>query len=154
MTKRPIRLATRAVLLHQNRLLMVNAFPGNGSDLWCAPGGGAEPGQSLPDNLSRELYEETGLQIVVGAPCLINEFHNPDDAFHQVEIFFRCTLASGKLDDRWLDPENIVTKRRFFTRSEMSRIRFKPDSLPRVAWGGISMQDNCTYDALERLLPQ
>jgi len=146
MPPRPTRIATRAIILHENRLLMVNAFADPSRTLWCAPGGGAEPGQSLPDNLMREVFEETGLTIAVNAPCLINEFHNPSDGFHQVEVFFRCTITNGTLTDSWQDPESIVTRRRFFAQSEMPDIRFKPDSLSHVAWGhGIG------YDPLEVL---
>ena len=47
------RLAVRAAILHSGRLLVVNAYPGQRSDLWCLPGGGVEPGQSLPENLIR-----------------------------------------------------------------------------------------------------
>lgn len=144
----PIRLATRAVLVHQDRLLLVNAYPGDRSDLWCAPGGGAEPGASLPDNLRREVHEETGLDIHVGAPCLINEFHDPDSGYHQVDMFFRCTLVSGALRDDWRDPENVVTRRRFVTRAEMAGLRVKPDSLADIAFG-----DGFGYDPLEVILP-
>lgn len=147
MPHRPVRLAARAVLLHEERLLMVNAFPGDQSDLWCAPGGGVEPHQSVPDNLAREVHEETGLRIAVGAPCLINEFHAPERNFHQVDLYFRCTLVSGALSDDWKDPENVVHSRRFFSRSELKSIRFKPDSLPGIAWG-----DGLGYDPLEPLV--
>jgi len=143
----PIRLSTRAVIVQDARLLLVNAFPGRHSDLWCAPGGGAEPGQSLPDNLAREVYEETGLRISVGAPCLINEFHNPDDGFHQVDLFFRCTITAGTLSDGWTDPEGVVHARRFFTRAELSGIRLKPDSLRDIAFG-----TGLGYDPLEVLV--
>ena len=145
----PIRLSTRAVILQDNRLLLGNAFPGHDSDLWCAPGGGAELGQSLPDNLAREVHEETGLTIAVGAPCLINEFHNPDDGFHQVDLFFRCTITAGTLADSWQDPEDVVHSRRFFSQAELASIRLKPDSLPRVAFS-----DGMHYDPLEVLLPR
>lgn len=128
------RLAVRAVLMHEDRLLLVNAWADPRQDLWCAPGGGVEVGQSLPDNLKREVMEETGLTIDVGPPCLVNEFHNPADQFHQVEVFFRCTLIDGTLTDDWQDPEQIVHKRRFFTREEVAKIRLKPSSLPDVAW--------------------
>ena len=64
------RLAVRAVLIHDGRLLMVNAYPGQTDGLMCAPGGGVERGASLPSNLRREVYEESGLRINVGAPCL------------------------------------------------------------------------------------
>ncbi|MDQ2090213.1 NUDIX domain-containing protein [Marimonas arenosa] len=148
MTSRPLRLATRALILHDNRLLLVNAFPGPEATLWCAPGGGVEKHQSLPDNLAREVHEETGLTIAVGAPALINEFHNPDTGFHQIEVFFRCNVTNGALSDSWTDPEGIVHRRRWFTRAEMAGIRFKPDSLPAAAWD----QAACAYDPLERLV--
>lgn len=140
------RLATRALILHDDRLLLVNAWPGGRSDLWCAPGGGARPGKSLPDNLIREVHEETGLTIAVGAPCLVNEFHDPGSGFHQVDLFFRCTILAGTLSDDWRDPERVVTDRHFFSRGdlELGRIRFKPDSLPAAAWGSAMI-----YDPLE-----
>lgn len=143
----PIRLAARAVIVHENRLLLVNAFPGEMSDLWCAPGGGVEAGASIPDNLAREVHEETGLSIKVGPPCLINEFHNPDDGFHQVDLFFRCRITDGALSEDWRDPEAVVHRRRFFSRDEMEGLRFKPDSLPHVAFGR-----GFGYDPLEVLV--
>lgn len=140
------RLAARALILHNNRLLLVNAYR-EGSDLWCAPGGGVEAGASLPDNLIREVFEETGLTVAVGAPALINEFHDPETGFHQVEIFFRCQIMAGALDQQWRDPAGIVSARRFFSLNEMTTIRVKPDSLANAAWG-----DGCNYDPLERIV--
>jgi 8-oxo-dGTP diphosphatase len=141
------RLAVRALILHEDRLLLVNAYPERNSNLWCAPGGGVQPGASLPENLMREVMEETGLTVAVGSPVLINEFNDPAIGFHQVEIFFRCTITAGKLDPEWLDPEHIVTDRRFFTRAEMMLIRFKPDTLPVATW-----DDRTMYDPLEHIV--
>ena len=131
------RLAVRALILHEDRLLLVNAYPGARLGLWCAPGGGCEAGQSLPENLAREVMEETGLTVDIGPPVLVNEFHDPDTGFHQVDLFFRCAVMAGDLDDSWTDPEGVVTDRRFFSRTELAagHIRFKPDSLPDAAWG-------------------
>lgn len=142
------RLATRAVILHENRLLLVNAYADPGSTLWCAPGGGVEAGASLPDNLAREVHEETGLRVRVGVPCLMNEFHDPARGFHQVELFFRCTITDGVLTESWADPEGIVTRRRFFTQAEVAGLRLKPDSLARVAWAR-----GFGYDPLELIQP-
>ncbi|WP_458789907.1 NUDIX domain-containing protein [Yoonia sp. MH D7] len=143
--KRPIRIATRAIILHNNKLLLVNAWKGR-FDLWCAPGGGAEPHSSLPQNLAREIMEETGLAVQVGDICLVNEFHDPTGTFHQVDIYFRCTVTAGELSDTWVDPEGIVTARKWATRGEVARLRVKPDSLGAVAWGEASA---ISYDALE-----
>lgn len=145
----PLRLAVRAVIVEDDRLLLVNAYPGARSDLWCAPGGGVTPHASLPDNLIREVHEETGLTVRVGAPCLVNEFHDPATGYHQVDIFFRCQVMAGRLDGAWRDPEGVVERRRFFTRQELSGLRLKPDSLPAAAFF-----EGCVYDPLERLVPE
>ncbi|MDJ0822289.1 MAG: NUDIX hydrolase [Paracoccaceae bacterium] len=141
------RLAVRAIILHHDRLLLVNAWPGGQSDLWCAPGGGVERGQSLPDNLAREVHEETGLRIAVGDPCLVNEFHDPDRGFHQVELFFRAQIIDGTLSEAWRDPEGVVDQRQFFTRDETAGLRLKPSSLVEIAWSNA-----LGYDPLEPIV--
>ena len=141
------RLAARAVIVEDGRLLLVNAFAAADSTLWCAPGGGVEAGASLPENLRREVHEETGLVIEVGPPCLINEFHAPETGFHQVEVFFRCRVSAGALCDDWRDPEGVVSRRRWVTHDEMVGLRVKPDSLCRVAFA-----QGMGYDPLEVLV--
>ena len=140
------RLAVRAVLVHQGRLLLVNAYPDGQSDLMCAPGGGVVPGTSLIDNLRREVLEETGLRITVMGPCLVNEFHDPSSGYHQVDIYFRCqVVGSAAIDPAWEDTESIVTDRRWVSAEEMKQLRFKPDSLAEVAFAA----DGVSYDPLE-----
>jgi ADP-ribose pyrophosphatase YjhB (NUDIX family) len=144
MKPRSPRIAVRALLRDaQDRLLIVNAYPGARLGLWCAPGGGVETGASLPDNLIREMREETGLTVSVGAPALVNEFHDPETGFHQVDIYFRCT-AQGPMPEVWADPEGVVSQRRFVTRADLARLRHKPDSLAGAAWG-----EGLLYDPLE-----
>ncbi|WP_342758983.1 NUDIX hydrolase [Paracoccus sp. S3-43] len=119
---KPPRLAVRAAILRDDRLLMVNAYAGRKYDLWCLPGGGVEPGQSLPENLIREVAEETGLTIAVGAPILVNEFHDPTGGFHQIDLIFRARLA----DDSPVtlnDPEGVVNRVLWATRADLRALR-------------------------------
>lgn len=142
------RLAVRAVILQDDRLLVVNAYRDRSRNLWCAPGGGVEPGTSLPENLMREVHEETGLAIEVGAPCLVNEFHDPASGFHQVDVYFHARIRAGRITEDWRDPAGIVADRRFVTQAELRAMRFKPDSLPGIAWGGAGL----LYDPLEPIV--
>lgn len=147
MAARAPRIAVRGVLVHEGRLLLVNAWADHRLQLWCAPGGGVEAHSSLPDNLAREIHEETGLTVTVGAPCLVNEFHDPARDYHQVEVFFRCKLVSGQLQEGWQDPDGIVTKRRWVTEAELAELTVKPSSLAAVAF-----RRGFGYDPLEPLL--
>lgn len=140
------RLAVRALILHQDRLLMVNAYRNAVPPLWCAPGGGVHSGSPLPDNLVREVHEETGLTVAPGRLALVNEFHDPATGYHQVDLYYRCVILGGRLDAPWTDPEGIVSERRLFSHAEMATIRFKPDSLPMVAF---NPETPVHYDPLE-----
>lgn len=144
------RLGVRALILFDDRLLLVNAHRGRKPDIWCAPGGGVERGMSLPENLIREVHEETGLSVAVGPEVLVNEFHDPERNFHQVDIYFRCTVTAGHLHDDWPDPAGVVTARRLFAREALTAgdVLYKPDLLPRAAWGN----DTGLYDPLEVMI--
>ncbi len=145
-----LRLAVRAILVVDQRLLLVNAWPDATSDLWCAPGGGVERGTSLPANLIREMAEETGLTVEPGPLALVNEFHDPASGFHQVDLFFRVRLVAGTLAAEHRDPEGVVTRRRFFSASEIADIRVKPDSLASVAFDAWTAP--ARYDPLEEMV--
>ncbi|MBW4710619.1 NUDIX domain-containing protein [Roseobacter sp. YSTF-M11] len=150
MPSNPVRLAARAVIIHKQRLLLVNAWPKGRSTLLCAPGGGVEPGASLPDNLAREVQEETGLTVRVGLPCLVNEFHDPRSGFHQVELFFRCSiLGDANIPDNWQDPEKIVSHHAWVRREDMSGLNVKPSSLADIAFDPATP---LRYDPLEQIV--
>ena len=151
MSPRKPRLAVRAIIVHEQRLLLVNAYPvEKGSQLWCAPGGGVETGLNLPGNVRREVFEETGLRVSVGDLALVNEFHDPRTHFHQVEMFFRCQIVAGQIDDAWRDPENVVGRRQYFSPSELDKLHLRPKSLPRVAFAGPNLP--VQYDPLEKIV--
>lgn len=74
---RRLRRAVRAFLVDpDDRVLLVRfAFPE--ADVWCAPGGGIDPGEGRLDGLRRELLEEVGLDLAsldVG-PCVAHRVH-------------------------------------------------------------------------------
>lgn len=148
-TKSP-RIAARAIIIHEGRLLLVNAWAAQKSPLMCAPGGGANVGSSLPENLAREVYEETGLRVIVGAPALVNEFHAPQHGFHQVEVFFRCTLDGAvEIAPDWEDSEAVVNRHIWVTQDELAEVFHKPSSLGEVAF-----DPSCPlrYDPLELIV--
>jgi ADP-ribose pyrophosphatase YjhB (NUDIX family) len=142
-------LAVRAVVLDAGRLLVVSAYPGAESDLWCAPGGGVERGQDLAANLRREVAEETGLAIAPGRLLAVSEFHNPAEGFHQVDLIYAARLLdpAGRAAPR--DPAGVVNRLRWVDAAGLAALRFKPDSLAHLAFGPAGP---VLYDPLELMV--
>ena len=101
--------------------------------------------------MMRRVASAMVVTISVGAPCLVNEFHDPGGDFHQVDIYFRChILGSAQIAPDWQDREAIVTRHRWVTQAELAQVPHKPDSLGTVAFGPKEVA--ITYDPLEPIL--
>lgn len=80
-------------------------------DWWNLPGGGLELDETVDQALSREVREETGLEVEVGQ--LVGVYSKPQK--QEVVLAFRCRIIGGKL----IETEEVRECR-----------YFQPDTLP------------------------
>src|SRR5262249_25147534 len=86
-----------AVVVHDDRLLLVRRGRGAGAGLWSVPGGRVEPAERLEAAVIREAAEETGLQVVVDG--WIGWVERIGPGYHFVIHDFAVSLAPGVVPD-------------------------------------------------------
>jgi 8-oxo-dGTP diphosphatase len=88
----------------------------NERGLWEFPGGSVEFGENLADALKREIQEEFGVLIEVGALLDISDHILPEEGQHWVSPTYICRIISGTPTIRepgkssqtgWFDPEHL-----------------------------------------------
>lgn len=89
-----------AVVIHQQAVLLIRRGQAPNKGLWCIPGGGVEPGERLQDALTREVLEETGIQVqpnkLVYHGEIIERDENDGIRFHYVILDYLATYQSGE----------------------------------------------------------
>ena len=83
-----------AVVIHDNRVLLVKRANAPKQGLWCIPGGKIKIGETLQQAAEREIKEETGIVIKAGKPVYV--FDLIDAKFHYIIIDLLAEYVSGK----------------------------------------------------------
>jgi 8-oxo-dGTP diphosphatase len=118
--ERPARpvLGAAAVVIHDGRVLLIRRGHAPDAGEWSIPGGAVDLGESVEAALQREVREETGLDIAVGAFLEIYQRVERDAdgsvRFHFVVLDYAATVIGGTLsagDDAaeaaWVDSSDL-----------------------------------------------
>jgi len=127
--RRPVRGVGGVVHDARGRLLVVRRGRPPYADHWSIPGGRVEPGEDDATAVVRELAEETGLVVRVGALLGVVELGPPEAPV--VVHDYRCELVGGALvagDD--------AAAAAWVTAAELRALPTTPRLLPLLAaWG-------------------
>ena len=121
MARREFVVAAAILLDAQGRVLLVgNDWQGYGNVRWTLPGGVVERGESTLDALTREVREETGLEITA-VEHLAYAVHVEDQRRNDRAVSFAFLARyDGLLNPR--DPDGFIVEARFVPVDEVERI--------------------------------
>ena len=131
----PIRIAARAVILDEGRILVTENRDDQGT-FYLLPGGGQVHGETLAQALLRECREEIGAEVDVGDLLFArdyvgghHEFAATESGVHQVELYFLCRLAFGTAPTAGDAPDVWQTGVRWVSIEELDGVRLYPAAL-------------------------
>ena len=122
------RVGVGAVVMKDERVLLVRRGVPPSEGLWAIPGGGLELGETMQAGAEREILEETGLRIKAGEPIYSFDFIQYDDEgnirFHYVVVDLRADYIDGQ--PRGADD---ALEARWFSAAELLRVKVTQDTI-------------------------
>ena len=126
-------ISAAALVVWDNRLLLVNHREVGQYDFWLPPGGKLQGSESIFACARRETLEETGLTVEPDRIFYVQEFAEP--GYHFVKFFILCTGFSGELtvENRDAD-ESFLVDAGFFAWEELQGLDVHPLNLKDEFW--------------------
>jgi 8-oxo-dGTP diphosphatase len=112
------RVGVGAIIIRDGKILLVKRGVEPSIGLWAIPGGTLKLGETLQECAAREILEETGITIKIGACVYVFDFFQRDEKdkikYHFVVVDFAGEYVCGEpkggddaVEARWFTPEEL-----------------------------------------------
>ena len=129
-----------ALVVEDNRILLVqHVHPETGDMWWVPPGGGVEDVDGdIFDTVQRETFEETGLAVDLGRVVYIREYYDEETDTLHFELFLNSKGHAGELTIRNIQgkgiDEHYIKDARCVHRDDLPGIVVYPEILKDGFW--------------------
>lgn len=84
-----------AILIIENESILTMQYRYGEEYVYNLPGGNLEFGENMAEALKREMQEELGIEVEIGALAFIGEIHFPEQKKHSLHCIFEGKIISG-----------------------------------------------------------
>lgn len=131
------RIAAGALVIRDNKMLLVNHRKEGAYDFWVAPGGGVIGTETLEEAATREVKEEAGLIVEVDRLLYIEEFWQPEQ--REIKLWYLCTYLAGDIDVSAEEAaREYIVDAKFMSKEEMQGLIVFPEVVPGRIWDDLS----------------
>jgi len=136
------RVAVGALVVHQNKVLLILRGEAPAKGMWAVPGGSVNIGETLQAAAEREVLEETGLEIKAGKVIYSFEKIQHDKAGQVKYHYVILDLEAETLDPvQTLTPADDAVEAGWFTLADLDRL-----NLPVSETTWTLLQKKLSYD--------
>ena len=129
-----IRNAVRAVILRDDRILLLRKNGGIGGERFALPGGAQDLGETLEQALNRECEEEIGTAVEILDLLHVADFFkardtDPPSTRHLVELLFNCHVPDDYTPRNGYHPDKHQVEVIWAPVGELGEMNLVPKSL-------------------------
>ena len=105
-------LTNMCMVCQGDKILVQERVDSNWSGI-CFPGGHVEEGESFVESVKREVFEETGLEIVAPLLCGVKQWTQRNGEYRYIVFFYKTNQFKGKIKDSkegrvfWIDRKDL-----------------------------------------------
>jgi len=138
-----IRNAVRAVIIHDNHILMLRKTGGGKPERFALPGGGQNPGETLSQALQRECLEEINTEVRIKRLRHIGDFFklrdsSPPTIRQHVDFYFECSVPADYIPENGNHPDRHQVEVTWLDLDKINDHVLYPKSLSGLLEGMIS----------------
>lgn len=132
-----IRNGVRAVIVKDDRLLLIRKEYEDGSERHVLPGGSQDPGETLNDALQRECREEIGTEVSIRGLLYLADFFKPRDTQpityrQQVEFLMHCDVPDEYVPHNGHRPDKHQASVAWIGADQLPNLNLFPSELQRL----------------------